>query len=353
MRRTDVTAPGNTTIPAEVAAMRRALDLAARVEIPAGPNPRVACVILDVNGTVVAEGFHRGAGTPHAEVDALGQAGQAARGGTAVVTLEPCNHTGRTGPCTQALIDAGVARVVYAQTDPNPLAAGGARTLSDSGIEVDSGLFADESEAINRAWTFSVTHGRPLVTLKLAASIDGRAAAADGTSQWITSAAARHDVHRLRSTCDAILVGTGTALADDPHLTVRGVPVVSQPLRVLMGERVVPETARIFDDVAATLVVADRRPEETLRILGEREIRHLLIEGGPTIAAAFLAAGLVDEVVAYIAPVLLGAGASALADFGVTTIDEALRLELADLTVIGEGADRNLRLTLTPREKKD
>jgi diaminohydroxyphosphoribosylaminopyrimidine deaminase/5-amino-6-(5-phosphoribosylamino)uracil reductase len=313
----------------------------------------VACIILDADGRVVAEGWHRGAGTAHAEVDALRVAGEAARGGTAVVTLEPCNHTGRTGPCSQALIDAGVARVVYAQTDPNPLAAGGARTLSDAGIETEAGLFAEESEAMNRAWTFSVTHGRPLVTLKFAASIDGRVAAADGTSRWITSAVARRDVHRLRSTCDAILVGTGTALADDPHLTVRDVPVVSQPLRVVMGERVVPETARIFDDAAETLVVADRRPEEALRILGEREVRHLLVEGGPTIAGAFLAAGLVDEVVAYIAPVFLGAGASALADFGVTTIDEALRLDLADLTVLGTGADRNLRLTLTPREKKD
>ena len=168
---------------AETAAMRRALDLAATPGVPLGPNPRVGCVLLDDAGVTVAEGFHRGAGTAHAEADALARAGAAARGTTAVVTLEPCNHTGRTGPCAQALLDAGVRRVVHAQADPNPVARGGADTLRAAGVDVASGLLEDEARALNRTWTFAMDHGRPFVTWKLATSLDGRSAAADGTSR--------------------------------------------------------------------------------------------------------------------------------------------------------------------------
>ena len=179
-------------------AMGRALALAASPGVPLGPNPRVGCVILDEHGDEVAEGFHRGAGTPHAEVDALPEAGEAARGATAVVTLEPCNHTGRTGPCAGALVEAGVRRVVFAQADTNPVAAGGAQTLRDAGVEVEGGLLADRARALNRAWTFAVEHGRPFVTWKFATTLDGRSAAADGTSRWVSSRAARLDTHRLR-----------------------------------------------------------------------------------------------------------------------------------------------------------
>ena len=208
--------------------MRRALAIAATPGVPLGPNPRVGCVLLDADGTPVAEGFHRGAGTPHAEVAALAEAGGAARGTTAVVTLEPCNHTGRTGPCAQALVDAGVRRVLVAQRDPNPVAQGGTATLEAAGIEVVHDVLADEGRTVNRAWTFAVEHGRPFVTWKFATTLDGRSAAADGTSRWISSRAARLDTHRLRAQCDVMLVGTGTVEVDDPQLTVRD--EVDEPL---------------------------------------------------------------------------------------------------------------------------
>ena len=175
----------------EQAAMRRALALAVTDGVPLGPNPRVGCVLLDADGRTIAEGYHRGAGSPHAEADALAQAGDAARGATAVVTLEPCNHTGRTGPCAQALVDAGVRRVVVAQRDTNPVATGGIDTLLAAGVEVEVGLLADQARAVNRVWTFAVEHGRPFVTWKFATTLDGRSAAADGTSRWVSSRAAR------------------------------------------------------------------------------------------------------------------------------------------------------------------
>jgi len=336
---------------AEAAAMRRALALAADPAVPLGPNPRVGSVLLDDDGRVVAEGFHRGAGTRHAEADALHRAGEAARGTTAIVTLEPCNHTGRTGPCAEALIRAGVRRVVYAQSDPNPVASGGAQTLRDAGIEVEHGLLEAESRALNRAWLHGVATGRPLVTWKFAGSLDGRSAAADGSSQWITSAAARRDTHRLRAEADVMLVGTGTVLADDPRLTVRGddgEPLGRQPLRAIMGQRAVATSARVLDDAAETLLLRTRDPREALAELFERGRRHVFLEGGPTLAAAFLRAGVVDELVAYVAPVLLGAGRNAVADLGITGIDAALRPTVTDARLI-EGTDgepANVRFTL-------
>src|SRR3954466_10128260 len=206
---------------AESAAMRRALELAATPGVPLGPNPRVGCVLLADDGSTVAEGFHRGAGTPHAEADALARAGERARATTAVVTLEPCNHTGRTAPCAHALVAAGVRRVVFAQSDPNPAAAGGAATLRAGGVEVESGLLVDEARELNRIWTFAHLHGRPFVTWKFATTLDGRSAAADGTSRWVSSPASRRHTHRLRALCDVMLVGTNTVAVDDPPLTVR------------------------------------------------------------------------------------------------------------------------------------
>ena len=341
------------TSPAEVAAMRRALDLAAAPGVALGPNPRVGCVLLDPEGRPVAEGHHRGAGHPHAEVEALTALGRPATGLTAVVTLEPCNHTGRTGPCAQALIQAGVARVVHAQSDPNPVAAGGAATLRRAGVAVVDGVLAEEARALNRAWSFGLVHGRPLVTWKYAATLDGRSAAADGTSRWISNPAARRDTHRLRGESDAVLVGTGTVLADDPQLTVRDdgdrpLPAERQPLRVVVGLRALPPDRRVLDPAAETLLLATRNPADVLAQLWERGRRHVLLEGGPTVAAAFLRAGVVDEVVAYVAPLLLGAGPAAVGDLGITTIADALHLETTDVTVLGEGTDRNLRLTLRP-----
>lgn len=325
--------------PALEAAMRRALELAAAPGVPAGPNPRVGCVLLAPDGSTVAEGHHRGAGTPHAEADALAAAGAAARGTTAVVTLEPCAHTGRTGPCAQALVDAGVAHVVYAQDDPNPVAAGGAGVLRAAGVDVESGLLAAEAEALNETWTFAVVHGRPFVTWKSAATLDGRIAAADGSSRWITSAPARAEVHALRAAVDAVVVGTGTVLADDPHLAVRRDGEVAegrQPLRVVVGLRDIPEGARVLDPAARTLHLRTRDPHEVLAALHGLEVQHVLLEGGPTLAAAFVRAGVVDAVRWYAAPALLGAGRSALDDAGMESVAQALRLDVVDVARVGD-----------------
>jgi diaminohydroxyphosphoribosylaminopyrimidine deaminase/5-amino-6-(5-phosphoribosylamino)uracil reductase len=341
---------------AEVAAMRRALELARTPGVPLGPNPRVGCVLLAPDGSTVATGLHRGAGTPHAEADALSEAGDRARGATAVVTLEPCSHTGRTGPCAQALVEAGVARVVFAQTDTTPTARGGADVLRHAGVDVEAGLLADEARALNRTWTFAVEHGRPFVTWKLATTIDGRSAAADGTSRWVTSAAARRDTHRLRAACDAILVGTGTALVDDPRLTARDadgrdLPRARQLLRVVMGLRPLPATSRVLDAAAETLLLRTRDPHEALAELRSRDRQHVLLEGGPTLAAGFLGAGLVDEVVTYVAPVLLGAGRSSVADLGITTLSDALHLDVTDVATVGAGPETNVRIAMTPRKQ--
>lgn len=344
-----------TFSPAETRAMARAVELARTPGVPLGPNPRVGCVLLDPSGEIVAEGYHRGAGTPHAEIDALTRAGSSAKGATAVVTLEPCNHHGRTGPCALALADAGVARVVFGQVDPNPLAAGGAATLRGAGVDVEGGLLDEEARAVNHAWTFAAEHGRPFVTWKFAATLDGRSAAADGTSRWVSSSAARRDTHRLRGLADVILAGTGTILTDDAELTVRdddGRPLPAQPLRAVMGLREVPADRRVLNDVAETVVLATRDPREALGALHERERRHVFLEGGPTLAAAFLRAGLVDQVVGYMAPMLLGAGRAAVGDLGIDTIADALRFDVDEITVVGEGDEANARFTLTPHKER-
>jgi diaminohydroxyphosphoribosylaminopyrimidine deaminase/5-amino-6-(5-phosphoribosylamino)uracil reductase len=338
--------------PAEIAAMRRALALAATRGVPLGPNPRVGCVLLDAHGGALAEGYHRGAGHPHAEVDALTRAGDRARGATAVVTLEPCNHTGRTGPCAEALLAAGIARVVYAQQDGNPVARGGGELLRDAGVEVEGGVLADEARAVNPIWTFAVENGRPYVTWKYAATLDGRSAAPDGSSRWISSPEARADVHRLRAQCDAILVGTGTVFADNPQLTVRNAPGEPlergrRPLRVVMGQRGVPADAAVLDGAADTLVLNTRDPAEALKRLFDQDCQHVLLEGGPTLAGAFLRAELIDRVIAYLAPALLGAGPAALSEAGVGTIADAIKLEITDVALVGP----DVRLTALRRER--
>ncbi|GAA1586452.1 bifunctional diaminohydroxyphosphoribosylaminopyrimidine deaminase/5-amino-6-(5-phosphoribosylamino)uracil reductase RibD [Kribbella sancticallisti] len=336
--------------PIDVAWMRRAVDLAARGLGSTHPNPVVGCVITARDGHPVGEGFHARSGGPHAEVEALRMAGDRARGGTAYVTLEPCNHTGRTGPCVDALIAAGVARVVYAVPDPNRLAAGGAEKLRAKDIVVEQGVLEAEAEAVNHVWLHSVRVGRPFVTWKFATTLDGRSAAPDRSSKWITGEAARADVHRKRAECDAIAVGTQTVLTDDPELTARDEqnrPTVRQPLRVVVGDRDIPATARVRNDRAETLLLPTHDPAEVLRQLDDRQIRHLWLEGGPTLAAAFLRAGLVDQVVAYVAPALLGSGFSAVGDLGAESIGQLRRFTLADVTRLGD----DVRLTLTPHRK--
>jgi diaminohydroxyphosphoribosylaminopyrimidine deaminase / 5-amino-6-(5-phosphoribosylamino)uracil reductase len=329
---------GGTT-PAELAAMRRALIIAVTPGVPRGPNPRVGCVLLDPAGATIAEGFHRGAGTPHAEAAALAASGPAAQGSTAVVTLEPCNHTGRTGPCVDALLAAGVRRVVLAQSDPNRIAAGGADRLAAAGVDVVRGVLTDEATAINEAWTFAVEHGRPMVTWKVASTLDGHVAATDGSSRWITGEEARAQVHLLRAEVDAVLIGTGTALADDPSLTVRdahGVPAERQPLRVVMGRREIPADAALRDGLAPLRTFPTESPAGALAALAEDEVQNVLLEGGPTLAAAFLRAGLVDRVIWYLAPKILGSGVQAVGDLGIAGIDSAMRLEVSGITRVGQ-----------------
>jgi diaminohydroxyphosphoribosylaminopyrimidine deaminase/5-amino-6-(5-phosphoribosylamino)uracil reductase len=299
----------------------------------------VGCVVLDPHGEIVGEGWHARAGAPHAEIVALEAAGDLANGSTVVVTLEPCRHTGRTGPCTQALIESGVARVVFAVSDPHGPAAGGADELRAAGIDVEGNVLSQQATEANLEWLTAIRADRPHVTLKLATSLDGRIAAADGTSRWITGPQARADAHRLRALSDAVLVGTGTVLADDPALTVRDVPpalVGRQPLRVVMGHRALPERAKVCADGNPTHQIESHDPAHVLKVLREREIRAVLVEGGATVASAFLASGLVDRVVAYVAPVLIGDGPTAVASFGAGTISESLRLRDVAVTVLGD-----------------
>ncbi len=339
---------------AETEAMLRALALAARPGVSLGGNPAVGCVLLAPDGTFIAGGQHRGAGTAHAEVAALRAAGRRAEGATAVVTLEPCNHTGRTGPCALALHEAGVARVVYAQADPTSQASGGAATLRARGVEVESGLLADRAAELTRYWTFAVSNGRPFVTWKFATSLDGRSAAADGTSRWVTSRPARLDTHLQRAEADTMLVGTGTVLIDDPALTVRDPAeqlLADQPLRAVMGLRDIPGDAKILDDSSPSVRLRTRDPEQALADLFERGSRHVFLEGGPTLAAAFVTRGLVDRVIGYVSPMLLGAGLASVGDLGITTISQAVRILPQDITVLGSGAEANVRIIGTLGER--
>jgi len=318
-------------------AMRRALSLAEHGPV-VGDNPQVGCVLLDAAGAIVAEGWHRGAGTAHAEVDALSKVADA-RGLTAVVTLEPCNHTGRTGPCALALIEAGVSRVVYALDDPSELAGGGAERLRAAGIPAERGPLAEEAEELLRPWLTSARLGRPFITVKWASTLDGRAAAADGTSQWITGAAARQRVHEQRARHDAIAVGSGTVLADDPSLTARGDAgelLPHQPIPVVFGATPVPADAALREHPAGLIEVGHRDLAAALPELLSRGIRRLYVEGGPTLASAFLRAGLADEVLIYLAPMLLGGPRTALDDLGVSTMADAHRLSIRSIETLGD-----------------
>lgn len=318
--------------------MRRGLELAALGPV-VGDHARVGAVILSPAGVVLAEGWHKGAGTPHAEVDAMAKVDPSLlRGATAVVTLEPCNHTGRTGPCAAALIEAGIARVVYAIDDPGEHVHGGADRLRHAGVEVVSGVLADDAEAFLERWLLSVRLGRPWVTVKWASSLDGRAAAADGTSKWITGAAARQHVHEQRAAHDAILVGTGTVLTDDPSLTARGDAgelLADQPLAVVLGDRAVPDDAAVRRHPRGFVALPGRDLAAALGTLRGHGVHSVFVEGGPTVASALIAAGLVDEFLVYVAPVLLGGPRVALGDLGVGSISERRRLDVLSTTSLG------------------
>nr|WP_316667243.1 bifunctional diaminohydroxyphosphoribosylaminopyrimidine deaminase/5-amino-6-(5-phosphoribosylamino)uracil reductase RibD [uncultured Propionibacterium sp.] len=339
-----------TVTPLEAQAMDLALQAAA--EGVRGANPLVGAAVVS-HGRVVAVGHHRGAGTPHAEIDALAaarRAGQDVRGATAVVTLEPCNHTGLTGPCSQALIDAGVSRVVYAMADPHAVAAGGAARLRGAGVETVEGLMAESSRELNERWLLATAQGRPYVTAKIAQSLDGCIAAADGTSRWITGETARRSGHDLRARADAILVGTGTVLADDPRLTARdddGALLERQPLHVVMGMRPVPAGAALRE--GRWVQIAGHDPVGVLAELAGTGIGHVLVEGGPSITSAFIGADLVDTLVVHQAPLMLGPGARAAGALRVGTLGEAVRWRLdGPVRTLGE----DLEITLRPASRR-
>lgn len=320
------------------AAMQRALDLAL-LGPATGVNPQVGAVILDRDLNIIAEGWHMGAGTPHAEVVALAQLAVIPDGATAVVTLEPCNHTGRTGPCAQALIAAGISRVVFASSDPGDASSGGAQTLRAAGIEVVENVMKAQADEQLRVWLTFATQKRPFITLKWASSLDGRAAATDGTSQWISGPESRADSHELRSTVDAILVGTGTVLADNPTLTARkpdGSLYAHQPLRVVVGDRLIPAGSNILNDQAPTLHLQTRDLNQVLISLYEQGIKHVWVEGGPQLASQFVAHNLVDQFIIYLAPMLLGGSRNALGDIAVSSITQAKHLSIDYTMPLGD-----------------
>jgi diaminohydroxyphosphoribosylaminopyrimidine deaminase / 5-amino-6-(5-phosphoribosylamino)uracil reductase len=352
------------TSAVEMDAMRRAIAASQAVVGTTSPNPPVGAVVLDAHGEVAGVGATSPVGGPHAEIHALDAAGTRATGGTLVVTLEPCSHVGQTGPCVDAIVAAGIRRVVYAVVDPHPLAAGGADALRAAGVEVEAGLLTHEvAQGPLEAWLHYVRVGRPFVTWKYAASLDGRVAAPDGSSRWVTGEDARADAHRLRAECDAVAVGIGTVLTDDPRLTVRdrdGVLADRQPLRVVLDTSGrTPIEAAVLDEAAPTLVltgadlpVVDGHldPHAVLGVLHDRGVVHLLLEGGPTVAMSFVAADLVDRVVGYIAPMVIGGGGlPALAGEGAPSIDKAWRFRTDEVTRVGD----DLRIIARPTPTGD
>ena len=338
---------------AERAAMSSAIELARQGV--RGSNPLVGAVLLDRHERVIATGCHRGAGTPHAEADAIAQAvsaGADLRGAAMIVSLEPCDHYGLTGPCTQAILKAGIRRLVYAIADPHQQAAGGSVTLREAGLDVGAGLLAEEATALNHRWLESVRANRPFITLRLAQTVDGQIAAADGSSQWISGPSSRADSHELRRRIDAILVGTGTINADNPRLTARspaGATPAQQPLRVVMGLRPTPADAAVRGSDGLFRQLVTRSPSAAADSLYGEGVRHLMIEGGSSISGAFLRCNLVDEIFLYLAPVFLGRGIPALADLGIETLTAGLHWRWdasAGGCAVALGAD--LRLHLEP-----
>ena len=347
---------------ADRAHMARALALAERGLFTTTPNPRVGCVIVK-DGAVIGEGWHERAGAPHAEVNALADArgrGLDPRGATLYVTLEPCNHTGRTPPCATEVIAAGLRRVVAATADPNPDAAHGAARLQAAGVAVDLGLLEDEARELNIGFVSRMTRGLPWVRMKVAASLDGRTALASGVSQWITGEAARADGHRWRARACAILTGIGTVRQDDPRLTVRAVATKRQPQRIVIDRHAeTPPTAKVLAGDGALLVTAGERnplwpasvavlvlPDAERRVdlaalmqaLGSRGINELHVEAGGKLDGALLAAGLVDELLLYLAPCLLGDPARGVAEFrtGLSRLSDRVALALHDVARVGD-----------------
>ncbi len=323
-------------------AMRHALSLALRGEGRTGSNPIVGAVIIDSDGQLLAEGFH--AGGDHAEVVAIKALGKVPAGSTIVVTLEPCNHTGKTGPCTEAIIEAGIGRVVFAVADPNPTAAGGAQRLRDAGIEVIEGVLSTPARFFNRAWFSVIEKQRPLFIWKIAATLDGKTVAADGSSKWITSDSSRELVSLLRRNSDAIMVGTGTVLADNPTLIPHDCEDVKNPLRVVMGNRDIPAGSSVLDDQAELLHVRGHDFSALISALLEKGVKQVFVESGSELGTAMVEAGLIDEIMLFQAPTLLGGGRSFIGDLGITTLDQRFDLTVLATRQIGPDIFTHLKV---------
>ncbi len=311
-------------------AMQRAIALSEKGLGKCAPNPIVGAVILDASGKIVSEGFHdRMTSKDHAEVVAIKSVGDLSKGATIVVTLEPCNHTGSTGPCTQAIIDSGISTVVFAVKDPNAIAAGGADALRAAGIKVVDGVLAKEASNANRAWLTKIEKSRPYFVWKVATTLDAKIAASDGTSKWISNEDSRVDVQRLRRESDAILVGTNTVGSDDPHLIPRGEfsGYSRNPIRVIFGESDLPTNSKVFDSAAETVHIKSRDLNKLVAKLNELDINQVFVEAGSKLTSAMVTAGLMDELVIYQAPSLLGSGKSFFADESKSTIEDQMRLE--------------------------
>ncbi|ADU94679.1 bifunctional diaminohydroxyphosphoribosylaminopyrimidine deaminase/5-amino-6-(5-phosphoribosylamino)uracil reductase RibD [Geobacillus sp. Y412MC52] len=357
--------------------MRLALDVAKAGVGQTSPNPAVGAVVVN-GGTVVGLGAHLKAGEPHAEVYAIRMAGEKARGATVYVTLEPCSHYGKTPPCADLLIQAGVRRVVVATTDPNPLVAGkGIAKLRQAGIDVDVGVLKDEADELNRMFFHYIAAKTPFVTLKFACSLDGKIATATGESKWITSSAAREDVHRLRAQHDAILVGVNTVLTDNPKLTVRFGEKRKNPLRIILDTKLrTPLDAHVVADKEAetwiitggvsreqaaayerlgvrvfSMPTAQTDVRDVLRLLGEQGVMSLFVEGGSRVHDSFLRAGAVNEVIAYIAPKLIGGrGApTPVGGLGFARLAEAVELDIRRIETIGP----DIKIVAAPKRKEE
>lgn len=347
--------------------MQRAIELARQGQYSTKPNPNVGCVIVK-DGIVIGEGFHPQAGQPHAEVFALRQAGGQARGATAYVTLEPCAHYGRTPPCAKGLVEAGVAKVIVACPDPNPLVAGkGVQILKDAGIEVDVGICEDEAHQLNQGFLKAMATGQPYVRLKIASSLDGRTAMASGESKWITGAAARQDVQHWRAISGAVITGIDTVLADDCELNVRqldgieDIKTVVQPKRIILDRQGrLPLNAKILAQADTVMVMGPFRqeladlgvlhlPVQTLQellmlLVQQHQIYDVLVEAGATLSTVFLQEHLVDELISYVAPTLLGQSARTMFNAEFSRMAEQLRFKLRDVTRLGD----DVRFRLIP-----
>lgn len=350
--------------------MRRAIELARQGQYSTKPNPNVGCVIVK-DGIIVGEGFHPKAGQPHAEVFAMRQAGEQARGATAYVTLEPCAHYGRTPPCAKGLVEAGLAKVIVACPDPNPLVAGkGVQILKEAGIEVEVGICEDEAHLLNDGFLKAMATGMPYVRLKIASSLDGRTAMASGESKWITGVEARQDVQHWRAISGAVITGIDTVLADDCQLNVRSlkevddISTIVQPKRIILDRQGrLPLTAKILENPETVIVMGPYRQElvdlgvihieiqplkELLQqLVQQHQIYDVLVEAGATLSTAFLQAGLVDELISYVAPTLLGQTARSMFNAEFSRMAEQLRFKLQDVTRVGD----DVRFRLIPSQE--